>query len=256
MTVKRYLALMVMMVALGINVFCKKERQSSHEVESSSETSSNRLKFKSIVEFKSMMDGLHQVDLENLEKSVRQFKGNRTFVSSTQARKLLASKASTSSDEGEVEIEEPFEDLVPDPYFASVLNDKFEIQVEDAIYKVTRFGTFIFPVDKYDRVLQIRNVNLYVKGQDLSEHAFYTNRMDADFYKIEDKIVLFDTYKRAEKAESSVSRTVFYNTPPVSSVRKPSAIASISNSSLLDYVYDNLPIVTFGAKTGICSTFI
>ena len=49
---------------------------------------------------------------------------------------------------------EDFE-LVPFDEIAAVLNKNYEVQIENKVYKITRFGTFEFESSKYKRVIEI-----------------------------------------------------------------------------------------------------
>lgn len=65
------------------------------------------------------------------------------------------------------------QDLVPDQYFASILNDKLEVQVENTLYKITKYGTFMCMPDKLDRV------NAIISEMDKKESAGNNQRTPA-----------------------------------------------------------------------------
>ncbi|OPC66477.1 hypothetical protein BAY13_17240 [Elizabethkingia bruuniana] len=90
--------------------------------------------------------------------------------------------------------------LVPDPAFASLLNSKLEIQVDNRVYKITRFGTFIIDLDQYEHAEQIIG-KLYEDGTRLTEIRMLpgeTNTGMKDYYKVSEGIYRLDTYKNFE----------------------------------------------------------
>ncbi|TAE38591.1 MAG: hypothetical protein EAY66_03910 [Sphingobacteriales bacterium] len=147
----------------------------------------------------------------------------------------------------------PFEDLVPDPFFASVINDKLEIKVEGVIYKITPYGTFIFKPEKLDRVNAILLANPFVENQNLTAHSFYKNNTNDDFYKIEDGIMLLDTYNRAKpdliNDEFKSQNLSSSKTDSKIQQSKKSLSKKIMGTGSDDWIYESLPTVQFGAKT-------
>ncbi|ASZ10750.1 hypothetical protein CK934_07030 [Chitinophaga sp. MD30] len=63
------------------------------------------------------------------------------------------------------------QDLVPDQYFASILNDKLEVQVENTVYKVTKYGTFMCMPGKLARVNEIIHEMDKKDGADLNQRT-------------------------------------------------------------------------------------
>jgi hypothetical protein len=131
-------------------------------------------------------------------------------------------------------------DLVPDEFFSSLLNDKYEIEVNGIIYKVSCYGTFILAADKLSRLNSIldgedQSVNMLT---DLSSHKFFRNEVETDVFKIEEDIFLFDTFKKkVQKTHEVIVGTVC----PLDDV------GSIINTS--SDPYGNMDQYTFGAST-------
>ncbi|WP_142687461.1 hypothetical protein [Chitinophaga polysaccharea] len=74
---------------------------------------------------------------------------------SYQSAKRSENKVQTEQLEKEPTLTEWNENLVPDPYFASILNDKLEVQVENTVVKITKYGTFLCMPNKLSRVYAI-----------------------------------------------------------------------------------------------------
>lgn len=175
--------------------------------------------------------------------------------------------------------------LVPDPIFASILNEKGEIQVDSTIYKVTKFGTFMIPSNKLEKLNAIislwnskssttQNTVQSTKGATTTLTGFSpyedTNLtlLDDGFYFIEPNIYLYDSYGYTNGNEPNFYDNDDYN----SGINSQDYLANFTNepveytnvwSNLIggipynntlagpneDYIYNNLDTYTLGAKT-------
>lgn len=90
--------------------------------------------------------------------------------------------------------------LVPDKAVASLLNTKLEIEVEDKIYRITRFGTFIIEPSKYSEANHLIDSLVYSNAR-LTKKRKFSFEKDTDkqdFYKVAPGIFRLDTYKNLE----------------------------------------------------------
>lgn len=177
------------------------------------------------------------------------------------------------------------EKLVPDPIFASILNENGEIQVENTIYKVTKYGTFMVPSTKIknlDSLIVLWNskttsnqTNTQSIGTQsinpIREFSPYDDAVmiENSFYSIKPDIYLYDTYGytngnnpdfyEADEIQSGFNSLDFLSNF-VSEPVEYSSIWSTSNSlntspNLIlittneDYIYNNLSTYKFGAST-------
>jgi hypothetical protein len=127
--------------------------------------STGRLKFSTNDEFRSFMKILNQKSETQLDETVNKYANRENFNSFYKLQKVISQRKTPILNLEEVnDASEPFEDLVPDPYFASVLDSNLELSVEGIIYKVTSFGTFIVQTEKYDRLLLLLSNYKYSKN--------------------------------------------------------------------------------------------
>ncbi len=80
--------------------------------------------------------------------------------------------------------------LVDDPAFASVLNNKNEVQVENTVYRITPNGTFMYTPDKENQVDQL--AKKLESGNTIPE-----TQQKPYLYKVEDGVYRYATYAEA-----------------------------------------------------------
>ncbi|VAW29866.1 hypothetical protein MNBD_BACTEROID07-584 [hydrothermal vent metagenome] len=80
--------------------------------------------------------------------------------------------------------------LVDDPAFASVLNDKDEIQVENTVYRITPNGTFMYVPNKENQVDQL--AKKLESGNTIPE-----TQQKPYLYKVDDGIYRYATFEEA-----------------------------------------------------------
>ena len=78
--------------------------------------------------------------------------------------------------------------LVIDDDFAALLNSENAIQVENTIYRITPYGTFVYIADKEDRANEI--INSFYNGKIVDEVE-----KDNYLFEIEDGVLRYDTYQ-------------------------------------------------------------
>lgn len=84
------------------------------------------------------------------------------------------------------------EELVDDPEFQSLLNEKNEIQVENVVYRITPQGTFVYIAEKEEEVDAI--VEILNAGDSISEI-----QTDDYFYEVKPGIARYDTFKEVHE---------------------------------------------------------
>lgn len=77
--------------------------------------------------------------------------------------------------------------LVDDPTFASVLNNKGEVQVDSTVYRITPNGTFIYTPEKENQVDQVATEML--NGKTINE-----TQQEPYLYKVDNGIYRYATY--------------------------------------------------------------
>lgn len=100
-------------------------------------------------------------------------------------------------------------ELVPDPYFASVLNPEGEVEVDNTLYKVTEYGTFLIAnEDKAELEGLVTNLD---NGLDLSGDLVSEGE---DFFSLRNhkKIFFIDTYHKMHDFGNTSSTTPPTNT--------------------------------------------
>jgi len=121
--------------------------------------------------------------------------------------------------------------------------------VSRILYKVTPFGTFIISPEKYNRLKEILSNNIFSKAIDFKNHVFYSNKIKDDFYKIEDKIILLDTYKRVEGNENKVINS------KLQTLSDKSKNLKTLGTGTDEEIYQSIPTIYFGAKTWFGNLF-
>lgn len=86
--------------------------------------------------------------------------------------------------------------LIVDPYFAAVLNEDKEIEVDGFIYKVDEYGTFYGPSEKLEEIDSI------ISKLDNSKVSILPGEKVADkLYQVSDDIYLYDSFNYNEPDE-------------------------------------------------------
>ncbi|WEK21404.1 MAG: hypothetical protein P0Y49_09660 [Candidatus Pedobacter colombiensis] len=142
---------------------------------------------------------------------------------------------------------EQIEQLIPDENFAAVLNENLEVMVENTIYKVTPYGTFMIEQPAYTGFIQRLNAIPYEEDQVLVDDPFYQNRISDNVYQIEEGVTLIDTYEASVNQIENVLQVQDYPvTYSATWQYRPDADA---------WIYDNLPTIKYGGKTWLGKLF-
>lgn len=89
--------------------------------------------------------------------------------------------------------------LVDDPAFASVLNNKGEVQVDSTIYRITPYGTFMYLPEKENQVNQ--KISKLEKGNTIIE-----TEQKPYLYKVDDGVYRYATFVEARDNTIEYSR--------------------------------------------------
>lgn len=288
-----YKSLQIITITL-ISIFCyscKKEINNfkpNNNLDKSIKFESGRLKINSLKSFNSLIKDAynHKVNSKFLqEKFSKEFSDK--FVSFQMKKENQYKKSPIKLNSTENNQESPsLEQLVPDPIFASVINENGEIQVDSTIYKVTKYGTFMIPSNKLDELnalislwnskttssqnhVQNKKVFSVSSALEFSPYSEAT-LVDDGLYSVQPDIYLYDTYGyttgndpvfyEADNIESGFDSQDFlpnFSTDPVdytSVWSDPNLISGSPNSTSVlgsneDYIYNSLESYSFGAKT-------
>ncbi|KRT17800.1 hypothetical protein ASU31_00430 [Pedobacter ginsenosidimutans] len=210
------------LLALGVLPSCKKSSFGTEEktVEAVTVTD-GRLNFKSLKDFKGLMDVSHKEQKATaITNLIEHIPNSKDFVSLLNESKTilethqlsLASQRKMSMKmsipgQSSVAYQEEFmtdvstlEYLVPDPYFASVLNPNGEVQVENNLYKVSEYGTFVSNpnnLSQIDMVIDEMSDGSFNPATDLIEAG-------ENLYQIRNKqIFVYDTYNALNESLSA-----------------------------------------------------
>jgi len=132
----------------------------------------------------------------------------------------------------------PLDSLVQDPYFASMLNPQGEIEVENTVYKVTGYGTFMsapeYKPEVDDLVDKLNNGILTLDDVVINDGE--------SFFKILGKpIRLYDTYGAINDQKDDKINVQDYPVTYSSTYQyRPDADA---------WIYDGIPTIQYGGKT-------
>jgi hypothetical protein len=137
--------------------------------------------------------------------------------------------------------------LLPDQNFASILDERLEVQVDDMIYKVTPYGTFMIEPPMYNEITSILDNKPYIEDADLSNDPFYFNRTTDNIYEILPGVTLLDTYEAASGNIDDVIQVQNFEVPynPTYQYRP----------ELDSWIYDSLPTIKYGGKTWLGRLF-
>ncbi|MDN3203974.1 hypothetical protein [Algoriphagus sediminis] len=124
-----------------------------------SKSESTRLVFGSIAEFEGLMSQMDPASTQDYEK-VLQSKTKEFPKFHSLQKTILKTVEENSPNFRALEVEPEFLldsiiELVPDIALRSFLNEDMEIEIEGMIYKVTSYGTFGCPSDKYEKLLEV-----------------------------------------------------------------------------------------------------
>lgn len=139
------------------------------------------------------------------------------------------------------------DELLPDQNLASILDERLEVQVEDMIYKVTPYGTFMIEPPMYNEITSILDNKPYIEDADLSNDPFYLNRTTDNIYEILPGVTLLDTYEAATGNIDDVIQVQNFEVPYNSVYQYRPELDS--------WVYDSLPTIKYGGKTWLGKLF-
>ena len=133
--------------------------------------------------------------------------------------------------------------LVPDPYLTEVLNENREIEIDNHIFKITEYGTFICTEDKFVTLLSLINSMKNKTEQEvnsiLTQNPVPSQEVgDTKLYEILPGIFRYDSYQELEEV-----------TPITESTGNATSNNPINDIFLDQYIYDQLPTYEFDSHT-------
>lgn len=135
-----------------------------------------RLKFTSLNVFGNTIKEMKANPNVNPQEMLKSILGERNYESFKSTMKEAAANV--------------MDTLVDDPTFASVLNDKREVQVDSTVFRITPNGTFIYVPEKENKVDQLATEML--NGKKINE-----TQQEPYLYKVENGIERYATYEEA-----------------------------------------------------------
>ncbi|WP_069659377.1 hypothetical protein [Arcticibacter eurypsychrophilus] len=253
---------------------CQKDEEAppTNTLVNSIQFNEGRLKITSLQSFNDLMQEGHDHsdDISFVQNKISSTVSSR-FISLEMKKNTLTSKIDGFSVSEENGSNATIEDLVPDPIFASVLNEDGEIQIDSTVYKVTLYGTFMFLSDKLSSVDSlIATFDSKNNNHDYSPFTGLTSVQDR-FFKIGDGIFLYDTYgytngyrpnylddeevlpsnQENYLADFTID-TAEYPTGTDSKVSNASSLSSKNKSNTVksdEDIYNQLENYSFGPKT-------
>ncbi len=192
------------------------------ELDPSVTVTNGHLNFQTVESFKNLMKQMQENEVptfDNEEYSKFEEKGFRVLnFKQKQLNNNTSSEYSKSS--SVVEVEE--DTLIADSYFAAVLNENKEIEVDGFVYKVDEYGTFYGPSDK------LEEIDAIINELDNNEANTLPGEMVADkLYQVSDDIYLYDSFNYNEPDEIGNSTNIIEIVDPASSSSSTSPYGDI-----------------------------
>lgn len=158
------------------------------EIEPSVTVKNGHLNFPSVESFKNLMTQMQANETPSLGDEIcSKFEENGFRVLNSKHKQSSKSSSNLSKFSSFVEVEE--DTLIADPYFAAVLNEDKEIEVDGYVYKIDEYGTFFGPSDK------LAEIDTIIKELDESEASALPGEIVADkLYRISDEVYLYDSF--------------------------------------------------------------
>ncbi len=204
----KHKALFVLFVTFISLSACRQEEKSSPEPQV--QPTQDRLNFKNPDELKLAIQTINRSKdkKSTLSQIAAKYSPSGRFQSLNDYKSSLTSNLNQSAARQEALAikADSLDELVPDPAFASLLNDKLEITVNGMVYKVTPRGTFYCPEEKLDKlyaILEDTQANAPQKRLMPEEHQIgdYLYQLPGD-----DDIYRYDTYVEATENNPTSAR--------------------------------------------------
>jgi len=197
------------------------------------EVKDGRLNFNKLEDFNQEISNLSKTSkpinyVSNLRIKIGK---NSTFSSLRKSPEELAALKINES--------EAVDTLVQDDLFASFLNDKKELSVDNIIYKITPEGTYACKTEKYNRLLEILSKNPKHGNSNVKDDEA------GDSKTLEDGIFFYDSFAspgKSKKVKFEVAETF---SPSQSDVQN----ARVNYNYLPASVYNSFESHAFGKKT-------
>lgn len=162
--------------------------------------------------------------------------------------------------------------LVPDPAFASVLNENLEIQVGRNLYKVTPYGTFYTNIENQEKLVRIIEKGYSTDNEELISENLYKIESNEEIYRydtyvaisrIPHEIIPEDDYSPAGSSSGSNSTSYTCNDyyQPMSYTNYPYNLPKDEYCKFKTYSYGSKTIVggwlesLFGTNSAIKENF-
>ncbi len=131
--------------------------------------------------------------LKTFANTIKEIKGNPNVKPRDMLKRILGegnyNRFENTMKEGSTNVN-VIDTLVEDPAFASVLNNKGEVQVDSTVYRITPKGTFMYLPDKENKVDRV--VSELEKGNTIIE-----TQQKPYLYKVDDGVYRYATFVEA-----------------------------------------------------------
>lgn len=204
--IKIYLGKILMLFVTLTISSCSDTFKEHQEDPTPNKSENHRLNFVNADALQAAMKQYHQAEdkEEALNTIIKIYtvNGNKEGFTSLQAYKkdleLVNQKkkenySSRTLDKGELSADS-LGSLVPDPAFASVLNDDLEIQVGSNLYKITPNGTFYTAINNQEKLNQILKDGYSASNE---------KEVNENLYAVTDDVFRYDTYACGTKFYST-----------------------------------------------------
>ncbi|MFO7969951.1 MAG: hypothetical protein R6U15_07590 [Candidatus Izemoplasmatales bacterium] len=177
--------LVILIASVIVTTSCKKddiiEPGNGLVVDPTVQVVDGHLNFQNTSTFKDLLTQMHEQEKSSLDQT---FYDNIEKQGFRGLNKGLISRVKS-------ELGETVQDtLVPDPFFAALLNDEREIAVNNVLYKITEFGTFITAPQRLDELNEV--IDNFHSGAKSTKQM---ELIEEDMYEIENGIYLYDSQR-------------------------------------------------------------
>ena len=218
-------SILILAILLLAFVSCKKEESQNVKTDNQGvQIKDGMLSFNNSTSFVSVVEDLKSTPYLKPETKLMSLLGKNSYLA---IKKTSFLKSSTGDSSIVVS-----DTLITDPTFASLLNDKREIEVENTVYRITPYGTFMFMPQLKSKVDSI--ILILEAGGQINE-----TQKETYLFEVLSGIYRYDTFKEMEE------QTVEVGSPD-----------TIPASTLKSAVTEDIEVHTIANKHTIVGKFL